>query len=218
MAAHSSVLAWRIPGTEEPGGLPSMGSHRVRHDWSDLAAATAGSYGWKASLGMTRFPCKRNENLFMHCKQFPMAESKQAQRGWTGAAGLQSKQEGLDAVTGPRVRQWYLVLSWWRGGRKWWWWHGIPCVGRWRIRFRSQLRARGWMNRSTFHWGAEEGNGRFREKDVRSKSVLSLWSLSFFPSKSLRQRATHCLVKISIFSSELLPTSAIVGHASLLSF
>ena len=41
MAAHSSVLAWRIPGTGEPGGLPSMGSHRVRHDWSDLAAAGA---------------------------------------------------------------------------------------------------------------------------------------------------------------------------------
>ena len=37
--SHSSVLAWRIPGTGEPGGLPSMGSHRVRHDWSDLAAA-----------------------------------------------------------------------------------------------------------------------------------------------------------------------------------
>ena len=32
MAAHSSILAWRIPGTEEPGGLPSMGSHRVGHD------------------------------------------------------------------------------------------------------------------------------------------------------------------------------------------
>ena len=39
MATHSSVLAWRIPGTGEPGGLPSMGSHRVGHDWSDLAAA-----------------------------------------------------------------------------------------------------------------------------------------------------------------------------------
>ena len=38
MATHSSVLAWRIPGTGEPDGLPSMGSHRVRHDWSDLAA------------------------------------------------------------------------------------------------------------------------------------------------------------------------------------
>ena len=40
-AAHSSVLALRIPGTGEPGGLPSMGSHRVGHDWSDLAAAAA---------------------------------------------------------------------------------------------------------------------------------------------------------------------------------
>ena len=37
MATHSSVLAWRIPGTGEPGGLPSMGLHRVGHDWSDLA-------------------------------------------------------------------------------------------------------------------------------------------------------------------------------------
>ena len=41
LATHSSVLAWRIPATEEPGGLPSMGSHGVRHDWSDLAAAAA---------------------------------------------------------------------------------------------------------------------------------------------------------------------------------
>ena len=43
MATHSSVLAWRTPGTGEPGGLPSMGSHRVGHDGSDLAAAAAGS-------------------------------------------------------------------------------------------------------------------------------------------------------------------------------
>ena len=41
MATHSSILAWRIPGTGEPGGLPSMGLHRVRHDWSNLAAAAA---------------------------------------------------------------------------------------------------------------------------------------------------------------------------------
>ena len=41
MATHSSVLAWRIPGTGKPGRLPSMGSHRVGHDWSDLAAAAA---------------------------------------------------------------------------------------------------------------------------------------------------------------------------------
>ena len=43
--AHSSVLAWRIPGTGEAGGLPSMGSHRVGHDWSDLAAAAAAASG-----------------------------------------------------------------------------------------------------------------------------------------------------------------------------
>ena len=45
MATHSSILAWRIPGTGEPGGLPSMGSHRVGHDWSDLAAAAAAAAG-----------------------------------------------------------------------------------------------------------------------------------------------------------------------------
>ena len=41
MAIHSSILAWRIPGTEEPGGLPSVGLHRVKHDWCDLAAEAA---------------------------------------------------------------------------------------------------------------------------------------------------------------------------------
>ena len=39
MATHGSVLAWRTPGTGEPGGLPSVGSHRFGHNWSDLAAA-----------------------------------------------------------------------------------------------------------------------------------------------------------------------------------
>ena len=42
MATHSSVLAWRVPGTGEPGGLPSMGSHGVGYDWSDLAAVAVG--------------------------------------------------------------------------------------------------------------------------------------------------------------------------------
>ena len=41
MATHSSIIAWRIPGMGEPGGLLFMGSHRVRHDWSNLAAAAA---------------------------------------------------------------------------------------------------------------------------------------------------------------------------------
>ena len=45
-ATHSSVLAWRIPGTGEPGGLPSTGSHRVGHDWSNLAAAAYWTLLW----------------------------------------------------------------------------------------------------------------------------------------------------------------------------
>ena len=45
MAPHSSTLAWKIPWPEEPGRLQSMGSHRVRHDWSDLVAAAAGAKG-----------------------------------------------------------------------------------------------------------------------------------------------------------------------------
>ena len=50
MATHSSVLAWRIPGTGEPGGLSSMGSHRVGHDWSNLAAAAAEESKWSQTL------------------------------------------------------------------------------------------------------------------------------------------------------------------------
>ena len=48
MTTHSSVLAWRIPWMEEPCGLPCTGSHRVRHDWSDLAAAAAAACGPKS--------------------------------------------------------------------------------------------------------------------------------------------------------------------------
>ena len=48
MATHSSVLAWRIPGTGEPDGLPSMGSHRVGHYWSDLAAVAARKFHLKS--------------------------------------------------------------------------------------------------------------------------------------------------------------------------
>ena len=50
MATHSSVLAWRIPGTGEPGGLPSLGSHRVGHDWGDLAAAYAFRYPYVSKI------------------------------------------------------------------------------------------------------------------------------------------------------------------------
>ena len=62
MATHSSVLAWRIPGTGKPGGLLSMRSHWVGHDWSDLAAAAAATLvrlhfsSWARSLWGHRSP------------------------------------------------------------------------------------------------------------------------------------------------------------------
>ena len=52
MATHSSILAWRIPGTEEPAGLPTVGSRRVRHNWSDLAAAAT----YRSSINMEFCP------------------------------------------------------------------------------------------------------------------------------------------------------------------
>ena len=52
MATHSGILSWRIPGTEEPGGLPSMGSPRVGRGWSDLAATAA----WRYALVRLLFP------------------------------------------------------------------------------------------------------------------------------------------------------------------
>ena len=56
MPTHSSVLAWKIPGTGEPGGLPSLGSHRVGHDWRDLAAAAAVALWWKRIKGLWKLP------------------------------------------------------------------------------------------------------------------------------------------------------------------
>ena len=64
MATHSSVLAWRIPGMGEPGGLPSMGSHRVGHDWSDLATAAHThtklySFDWCVCVSLNYLLCEQ---------------------------------------------------------------------------------------------------------------------------------------------------------------
>ena len=59
MATHSSVLAWRIPGMGEPGGLLSMGLHRVGHDWSNLAAAAAAIIKQKQLLKISHMQIKK---------------------------------------------------------------------------------------------------------------------------------------------------------------
>ena len=87
MATHSSVLAWRIPGTGEPGGLTSMGSHRIRHDWSDLAAAAAHRLSLVAVSGHTHL------------------WGAQALGSWLSGCGLQaSLLHGMWNLPGPRIK------------------------------------------------------------------------------------------------------------------
>ena len=69
MATHSSVLAWRIPGTGEPGELPSMGSHRVGHDWIDLASVFLCSPGFSTSSPFLYIPAPWLWFLCLPCYQ-----------------------------------------------------------------------------------------------------------------------------------------------------
>jgi len=69
MATRSSVLAWRIPGTGEPGGLPSMGSHRVGHDWSNLAAAAEEQVRWRLKKQSDEFCGKIYRQMFCFYQQ-----------------------------------------------------------------------------------------------------------------------------------------------------
>ena len=105
MATHSSVLVWRIPGTREPGGLPSMGLHRVGHDWSDLAAAAAaGSFPVShvfASRGQIIEVSASASVLPMNIQDWSL--------GWTGWISLQFK--GLSRVFSSTTSQKHEFLS-----------------------------------------------------------------------------------------------------------
>ena len=88
MATHSSIVAWRIPGTGEPGGLPSMGSHRVGHDWLDLAAVA-----------------RRAKTLGCCCSVTQQCLTLVTP--WTAAARLPCPSSS------PRVCSNLCLLSWW---------------------------------------------------------------------------------------------------------
>ena len=88
MATHSSILAWRIPGKGEPGQLPSMGSHRVGHDWSDLAAAAASQRQTSTTSKYTTFhqdkiKANRFSSPLSGSKQHPQRAPRWRVTGWS---------------------------------------------------------------------------------------------------------------------------------------
>ena len=101
MTTHSSVLAWRIPGTGEPGGLPSMGSHRVRYDWSYLAAVAAARRFFflckkifnSYSYGLDCTPCPN-----LHVEILPQASISERDLIWRGSLLRQSSLNKVIAV------------------------------------------------------------------------------------------------------------------------
>ena len=98
MATHCSGLAWRIPGTAEPGGLPSMGSHRVGHDWSDLAAAAA---GW-ALVQCDLCPYKKrwgNTERHQECMETEERFHKDRARTWLSARQGERLQKEKNLLT-----------------------------------------------------------------------------------------------------------------------
>ena len=105
MATHSSILTWRIPGTGEPGGLPSMGLHRDGHDWSDLAAAAA--YASKVMLKILQARLQQYMN-----REFPdvQAEFKKGRGTRDHIANIHW------IIKKPRVPEKYLLLLYWLCG------------------------------------------------------------------------------------------------------
>ena len=93
MVTHSSVLAWRIPGTAEPGGLPSMGSYKVGHDWSDAAAAAAAAAAAGGSFPVSQFFTSSGQSIeiSVSASVLPMTIQDWFPLGWTGWVSLQSK-------------------------------------------------------------------------------------------------------------------------------
>ena len=128
MATHSSVLAWRIPGMGEPGGLPSMGLHRVGHNWSDLAAAAAAataaalSHYWRAQT-VKSLPTMREAQVRFLGGEEPLEKEMATHSSilvweipWT------EEPDGLQSMGSRRV--WHnlvtstLTFYWWGAGRK----------------------------------------------------------------------------------------------------
>ena len=111
METHSSVFAWRIPGTGEPGGLPSMGSHRVGHDWSDLAAAASVHSWW--FFPWVNFCLNMYDVSFFSCFHWCFV----GVFDW-----CQSGDISLESFQLKSVPNWIWFIFY-----QWLWWNCFPC-------------------------------------------------------------------------------------------
>ena len=103
MAPHSSTLAWRIPGMGEPGGLPSMGSHRVGHNWSDLAVAAAAAGLYSPGCSLEGMMLKLKLVLWPpHAKSWLTGKDSDAGRDWG---------QGENGMTEDEMAGWLHLLD-----------------------------------------------------------------------------------------------------------
>ena len=126
MATHSSILAWRIPGTEEPRRLPSMGSHRVGHDWSNLAAATVWILRKEngQSHVFTWWRLRRDEEMIK--LKYLQTINPKGNQPWIFIGRTDAKAEA-PIFWPPDAKNWFIGKDSDAGkdwGRKWrgWWW------------------------------------------------------------------------------------------------
>ena len=116
MTTHSSVLAWRIPGTGEPGGLLSMGSHRVRHDWSNLAAAAGRAVSGRVEMSKHRLcmPAFSSLSTLVLRRDFNLGDADP--QGSVISSGL--SMDGVSDCSTFKIAQWtfhhffYLFPCW----------------------------------------------------------------------------------------------------------
>ena len=124
MATHSNVLAWRIPGTGEPGGLPSMGSHRVRHDWSNLAATAAAAMSnvrvSKETLNsLWKRKSRQNQEVVTFSYSHLILKLRESESFGAQSSGLSIVKPHFTGAheRGSRLRD-SATAGWVRGGRK----------------------------------------------------------------------------------------------------
>ena len=189
MATCSSVLAWRIPGTGEPGGLPSMGLHRVGHDWSDLAAA--------AAAGCGKLFAKWSYHLLFKINFIYLLLSLAVLGLWCSAWAFSSwDKQGLLFVVLQRLLIAWLFLFWSAGSR---------CVGFSRCNTQAQsLQCVGLGHVDFSSWGTQAQSLRL---EVSRAWAQRLWHIGLVAPQHMESPQTKAQTHVPCTGSRFLSTA-----------